>query len=330
MTTLGRLTRIASLRNVWPGEETHFTPWLARPENLAVLAETLGYGPDGLAVVGVEVALPGGSHHADILCREVGGPEGELVLIENQFGRSDHDHLGKLLTYASGLRARTVILLAETLRPEHRAALDWLNAISTETYSFIACEVELWRIGDSPPAPRFNVVVRPNDWERSVSRLTGDGAGLSDLRQLYVRYWSAFGERMRAAGAPLRPRKPLPQQWTGFSIGRSGLELNAFVNAAARWVRAELTLGGEDGKAYFALLRAARDEIDAEVGAVLDWDLQPDRKQSRIAQTLDPADPTSEGDWPRQHAWLVDRLTALDRALRHRIAAVDRDAAKLV
>ncbi|WP_143710462.1 hypothetical protein [Tabrizicola sp. TH137] len=151
---LGKLHRIKNIRSVWPDEARNFTPWLAEADNLAELAEAIGLDRDGLEVEGIEKSI--GTFSADIVCRST-SPNGGLVVIENMFGKSDHDHLGKLLTYASGTEARTVILIAETIREEHRAALDWLNAISDDDHSFFACEIELWRIGDSPPAPRFNL-----------------------------------------------------------------------------------------------------------------------------------------------------------------------------
>jgi hypothetical protein len=97
------------------------------------------------------------------------------VLIENQLGRTDHTHLGQLLTYAAGLEAVTIVWIAQPITDEHRAALTWLNEITDERFRFFGLEIEAWRIGDSPPAPKFNVVVKPNDWTRG-----GSGRSLAD------------------------------------------------------------------------------------------------------------------------------------------------------
>lgn len=328
MSTLGRLEKITNLRQVWPGEASHFTPWLARPENIAALADALGFGPDGFEVEAVEFSV--GAFRADILARDLTSPEGDRVLIENQFGRSDHDHLGKLITYASGLKARTVILIGEEIREEHRSAMDWLNQISDDQHQFFAVSLELWRIGESLPAPRFNVVVKPNDWERLVnSTATLAVDGMTELKQLYVRYWAALGDHFRATNSKLRARKPQGQQWSGFSIGRSGIELNAFINTNAQWIRAELTLNGDSGKAWFARLLPAQMQIAQELPFAVEWEEMPDRKQSRISVTLPGTSPVDEADWPRQHAWLLSRLTELDRVFRHRISAIDHDAGML-
>jgi hypothetical protein len=258
-------------------------------------------------------------------------PDGDRILIENQFGKTDHDHLGKLITYASGLKARTVILIGEEIREEHRSALDWLNGISDDHHQFFAVSVELWRIGDSKLAPRFNVVVKPNNWERLVnSTTTLITDGLSELRQLYIRYWAAFGEHVRARNGSLQPRKPFPQQWTGFGIGRTGCELNAFINTTDRWIRAELTLGGKEGKAYFTSLKSERPEIDAALSFPVEWEDQEGKLQSRVSVTLPDTNPNQESDWPRQHDWLATRLAALEKVFRPRLAQISYSGPKLI
>lgn len=329
MNPLGKLVKISDIRGTWPGEATHFTPWLAQPENLSSLAEALGFGTDGFQLEAVEFSV--GAFRADILARDTTSPDGDRVLIENQFGKTDHDHLGKLITYASGLKAKTIIFIGEEIREEHRSALDWLNHISDDNHQFFAVAMELWRIGDSVAAPKFNVVVQPNDWERLVNTTaTLGGDGLTELKQLYVRYWAAFAETMRMQGASLRPRKPQGQQWTGFSIGRGGLELNAFINTADQWIRAELTLAGNDGKGYFSMLQAHQPAIEQELSFPVVWEAMPNKKQSRISVTRQSTDPTDEAGWPQQHAWLTDKLVEMDKVFRPRIAQIDRESAKLI
>jgi hypothetical protein len=135
---------------------------LATGENLTLLAETLGIG--GLEIQGTEV--PVGSFHIDILARD---SEGNVVVIENQFGATDHNHLGQIMTYTAGQEGKaTIIWIAETFREEHRAAIDWLNASTIDGFEFFAVEVEAWKIGDSLPAPRFNVIASPNDWTKAT------------------------------------------------------------------------------------------------------------------------------------------------------------------
>ena len=176
---LGRLERV-ELREVWTTEDQDFTPWLAQETNLAVLSETLNME---LVAEGIEQGV--GPFRADILCRDT--MDDSWVLIENQLKRTDHTHLGQLLTYAAGLQTVTIIWVAATFTDEHRAALDWLNEITDERFRFFGLEIELWQIGDSPAAPKFNVVSKPNEWTRSVSKASRHRR-FTDLTDTQPRY----------------------------------------------------------------------------------------------------------------------------------------------
>src|SRR6516162_11307593 len=167
---LGRLVSVP-LREVWAHESNDFTTWLADTENLSLLADTLNLGP--LQLQGTEV--PVGNFFIDILARDV---DDRMVVIENQFGPTDHTHLGQILTYVAGQEGHaTVVWIAEVIREEHRAAIDWLNASTIEGFDFFAVEIQTLRIGTSAPAPRFNVVAKPNDWSRGVIRASRGAAG---------------------------------------------------------------------------------------------------------------------------------------------------------
>ena len=195
---LGRLSRV-DLRDIWVSESSDFTPWLARDENLEILGETLGID---LELEAQEKSV--GPFRADILCKDIG--TGSWVLVENQLERTDHSHLGQLLTYASGLEAVTIVWIAARFTEEHRSTLDWLNKITDESFRFFGLEVELWRIGDSPAAPKFNIVSKPNDWSRSVAQAARaiDESELSDTRLKQRSYWDAFHQErvLRLAGPP--------------------------------------------------------------------------------------------------------------------------------
>ena len=152
----------------WEDEARQFTPWLALPENLKLLGDAIGIE---LEFEATESRV--GIFKADIVAKEVGTDD--RVIIENQLENTDHDHLGKLLTYAAGLGAKVVVWVAEKISDDHRRALDWLNEITGESFSFFALEIELWRINDSAPAPKFNLVCRPNDWAKSLTGTDGVG-----------------------------------------------------------------------------------------------------------------------------------------------------------
>lgn len=324
--SLGRLERIADIRAIWPDEARSFTPWLARPANISQLAEALGFGTDGLEVLKVEESV--GDFYADIVARDTLGGEGGLVLIENQFGRTNHDHLGKILTYAAGLdEVRTIVWIAETLREEHRAALDWLNRNTRREIGFFGIEIELWRIAGSPPAPRFSVVARPNDWLRTEEAALA-APDLTDLRRLYIRYWDSLSTVIRGRKTMVRAVKSSPAQWMTMSIGRSNFSLVATITEQSGSLRAELAMTGPTGKPAFDALLTERDGIDAAYGAGLVWDEMPGRKQTRISETLENVDIRDEADWPRQHNWLAERLDRLHRVFHDRVRALNLSEAR--
>lgn len=314
--TLGRLSSV-DLRHIWRLEAQDFTPWLAREENLALLSETLALD---LELEAVE--RPVGVFKADILCKDT--VSDRWVLIENQLERTDHSHLGQLLTYAAGLDAVTIVWVAAKVADEHRAALDWLNEITASEVRFFALEVELWRIGDSAPAPKFNVVCQPNDWSRQASAAKkAVDADVTPLKEQYLRYWSAFGAQLTGSGSVVRAVAGRAKHWLDHSIGRSGFILRNSLNSQEGWIRAELYLNAKVAGGY-PLLLAERDRLEAAYGASLDWQELPGRGASRICDLL-RADPTDEADWPRQHEWLIRSMTTLYRAFQEPVRALPRD-----
>ncbi|WP_236776262.1 MULTISPECIES: DUF4268 domain-containing protein [Agrobacterium] len=321
MYNLGKLEKI-ELRDIWISESSHFTPWLAREENLLTLSETLGLE---LELEAQERAV--GPFRADILCKDIG--TNTWVLIENQLERTDHSHLGQLLTYASGLEAVTIVWIAARFTEEHRSTLDWLNRITDETFRFFGVEVELWRIGESPAAPRFNIVSKPNNWNKLVTQAARaiDESELSGTKAIQLAYWGAFGTALMAKGGPLaRERKPQPQSWMGYSIGRSGIQVTAATARNKRQIRAEIYISHTNAKAYFHLLHAQKAQIETELGYSLLWEDLPDGRDTRISIALTDTDPEDRSDWPRQHEWLTARLNEFHRVFVNRVKALDANA----
>ena len=198
MEKLGRLIKV-SPREFWEDEAGDFTPWLAREENISLLSETIGVE---LEVEAQEKNV--GPFRADILCKDT--VTDNWVVIENQLERTNHTHLGQLLTYAAGLEAVTVVWIAERFTDEHRAALDWLNEITDERFSFFGLEIQLWRINDSPMAPKFNVVSHPNSWQKTVTRISR--GELSTTNQLYLEYWTKLRNLLEQRDGVINPREP--------------------------------------------------------------------------------------------------------------------------
>lgn len=307
---LGRLEKV-DLRDVWTSEATSFTPWLAREENLRLLGETIG----------IELELESqekqvGPFRADILCKDTATDN--WVLIENQLERTDHTHLGQLITYAAGLHAVTVVWIAQRFTEEHRAALDWLNERTDEKINVFGLEIELWRIGGSDIAPKFNVISQPNDWTRTVQQAALSGE-VTEHKQLQQRFWTGFAEHMDEQHSPLRCTKPSPRHWMTLSLGRSGFSLSAVVsswnsvtNAKGPEIRAELVLSRDTSKRDFAALESRKAEFEGQLGFPLIWHNPADKTMCRIFTRKD-ADFTDEAQWAGQFAWLKEKLETLHR-----------------
>ncbi|WP_226698834.1 DUF4268 domain-containing protein [Qipengyuania gaetbuli] len=297
---LGKVHRV-DVRSAWPNEASHFTPWLASDEGMELLQEALGME---LEVEATEKFV--GPFKADILAKRTDTTDDHWVLIENQLERTDHRHLGQLLTYAAGLDAVTVVWIAESFAEEHRAALDWLNDVTSDQLEFFGLEIELWQIAGSPPAPMFNIIAEPNDWQREVKQ--GAGGRVSDLKETQRHYWSALRSALIERGSKVRPQKAQPQSWTTYALGRSGAWLGACMNTQKNNVWAEFCCNGPPGKVWYDAIVAHRDEIEAKIGHPLSWQRLDGKKQSRVALYLENADPTNESDWGRQHTWLIEKL----------------------
>jgi hypothetical protein len=306
MADLGRLERV-KLREVWKNEAEHFTPWLAQEDNLKLLGETLGLQ---LELESQEKEV--GPFRADILCKDA--YEGSWVLIENQLERTDHTHLGQLMTYAAGLDTVTIVWVAERFTEEHRAALDWLNEITEERFSFFGLEVELWRIGSSEIAPKFNVVSKPNNWTRSVRKSTRRRE-MTEYQQIQFEFWTAFAEHMKNKSS-MSPGEPGPRHWMGFPMNRVGFHLAAVAYAfdietgePGPELRVDLSIKGPNAKANYELLKTQQERIESKVGQSLLW-VPPQRKTKymyRIALRK-KAEFSDQKTWPEHHEWLRENL----------------------
>jgi hypothetical protein len=319
------------LRKVWQNEAEDFTPWLARKENIALLGDAIGLD---LGVEALEKNV--GLFRADILCKETA--TSHWVLIENQLERTNHSHLGQLLTYAAGLQAVTIVWIAQRFTEEHRATLDWLNEITDDRFNFFGLEIELWRIGMSPVAPKFNVVCKPNDWSKTVAAAASqvEMESLTEVKKLRLEFWTAFRSYVEEHGKQIKPTKPNPRHWMSFALGRGGINLSAvaslFDSEAESYesheVRAEVVLVGPNCKTQFAAMEAKKAEIEAEIGEPLTW-YNPSNKRACRIYLRQPATLTDRSQWPEYHAWLLQKLEALHKTFAQRVRQLDVAEAQL-
>jgi Domain of unknown function (DUF4268) len=304
---LSKLVRVP-LREAWKHEANDFTPWLAEEDNLNTLAEALDL-PE-LDLVATEHWV--GEFKLDILCTS----GEEQVIIENQLEKTNHTHLGQILTYAAGTGARKVIWVAESFRPEHVAALEFLNQNTTDDLNFFAVEVELWRIGDSPLAPKFEVVVKPNEWAKAGREQAKAAAHATPAKQRQLKLWTALVEKIGAEAPQIKPQKPQPQHWLNISIGRAGFNLNPTASHKDDRLGVEVYIHHGESKKMFQALLAQKTGIEQQLGFELDWQELPDAHACRIA-TWRPNSPIEdEAQWPVYLDWFVQRIVKMNAVFR--------------
>lgn len=310
---LSKLERVP-LREAWKHEANDFTPWLAQAENLDTLADAIGVSE--LELVATEHWV--GDFKLDILCTD----GDDQVIIENQLEKPNHAHLGQIIAYAAGVGAKKVIWVAESFRAEHSAALQFLNDNTTDDLSFFAVEVELWRIGDSPLAPKFEVVVKPNNWAKTGREQARAASSTTPTKQLQLKFWTALVEHLNTAAPSIRPQKPQPQHWLNNSIGRSGVGLNMIANTRDERLGVELWLHDDKAKKHFSNLIAQKAEIEAKLGFPLDWQELPDARACRIAAWCPNAAIDDESRWAEYFGWFAQKLVKMDAVLRPIVKAL--------
>ena len=308
---LGCLTK-TSPRTIWANEATAFTPWLA--QHLEALATALGLE---LELENTEVAV--GSYYADIVARDTG--TGKHVVIENQLEKTDHDHLGKSLTYAAVLDASAVIWIATDFTDEHKKTLDWLNDLTSTEIAFYGVALELWQIDDSKPAVRFNVVSRPAEIIRQVA-IASSSEELTETRKLQWDFWKQLRDLLLATGKLPSVQAARPQYWYDVSLGRSGIVLSNIVNTYDSRIGVRVYISNKVAAAALPQLLDMRNDIEAEIGTSLEWDPNPENRDKTIGLVRD-ADLDARGKWDEYLDWMVETILRFREVFSKRIRDMD-------
>ena len=317
---LDRLKKI-SLKEIWYNEAQDFAPWLAEEKNLELLSETIRT-PLELEAQEKDV----GPFRADILCKNT--EDDSWVLIENQIDKTDHKHLGQLLTYASGLQAVTIVWIASKFTEEHRAALDWLNKITDDDFRFFGLEIELWTIGNSPAAPKFNIVSKPNNWSKTISQAAKNiSEGVeSETKAMQYRYWQGLIDYLENNGSKLRTQDPRPRHWQTFAIGRSHFYIDATVNTRDSRLGIGLKIADKNhAKNFYNLLVLDKEEIEAEMQEKLEWRELPDNTKSEIILFKNNVNLSDKKDWNTQYGWFKTNIEKFDKVFRKRIKKLNAE-----
>ena len=308
MKPLGKLVEITDLRKIWKHEANDFTPWLAEEENMTLLGDALG-----LDITADEVESGVGDFNVDILATENG--TGRKVIIENQLEDTNHDHLGKLITYASGKSANIIIWLVKHARAEHRAAIEWLNNHTDEQADFFLCEIKLYQIGDSEPAVKFEVIEKPNAWSKSIRKTDGMGAS----QQFRLEYWTAFNDyafKNKEFAKAFGQRKATTDHWMDLSVGSSACHIA--ISLVRKYSHLVVELYIVDDKQLFKLLHDHKAEFEEVVGCQLDWRELPEKKASRILIRKD-VNFDNRDQWPEQFDWIIEKTLKLKQAYKQNV-----------
>lgn len=289
------------LREIWKNEASDFTPWLE--SNIETLGEALGMD---LVITGREASV--GDFSLDLLAEDLGS--NRTVVIENQFLQTNHDHLGKLLTYAAGYDASVVIWVSEKIRDEHRQTMEWLNQRTDTDTQFFAVVVEILQIDNSNPALNFKLVVFPNEWRKSKRQKPT--TNFSSKGEKYRNYYKSLIDELVKQNFT-RPRTPLAQNWYNFSSGINGVNYGVQFPRGNK-ILAYINIGKELGEkriAIFNALEARKTEIANNFQNSLEWNRDQEVALSTIAISRDGSIESSEGELEEIRKWHIEKLLKL-------------------
>ncbi|KYC47989.1 MAG: hypothetical protein AMQ22_01905 [Candidatus Methanofastidiosum methylothiophilum] len=290
---LGTLKKV-DLRSIWKNEEYDFSRWLAKTENLQLLSDEIG-----IQLIPKDTEAAVGRYSVDLLAIEDGTDK--IAVIENQLEITDHDHLGKLITYGAGLNATYLIWIVAEIRDEHLNAVEWINENTDGDLNFFLIKLELWQIDDSKPSPKFTTYSKPNDFAKNIKQ--SNSGEITGAKAKQLEFWMAFQEYINENKIMLKTQKPLPQHWTNISIGTSNAHCAFSLNTQSNEIVCELYI--DNNKELFSWLYERKEEIEKELGFNLDWRELPEKKASRIiVKTKGTLENTS--DYEKYFQWLID------------------------
>lgn len=305
---LGHIKKV-ELRNAWKHEALDFTNWLAEEENLRLLSDEIGID---IRLVQTEATV--GRFNVDILAVEE--TTDNKIIIENQLETTNHDHLGKIITYASGIEATTMIWVVKDAREEHRQAIDWLNEHTVEDLNFFLIKIELWQIGDSPFAPKFEIISSPNDWAKTVRQSVSSGGAITETKAKQLEFWQSFKEYTEENNKAFKTQKPSPQHWFNIATGSSHATISLTVNSFDNAIRTELYI--HNNKELFQHLYEQRDVIEQEMGMKMEWMELPGKKASRVKVEM-TGTIEEEQNWKNYFAWLMQNTEKFQAVFGNRL-----------
>ena len=307
---LGKLQEI-DIREVWTHEQYDFSKWLSAEDNMQELGNVLN-----LSLSDIETEKFVGSYRCDILCRDE--ITGRVVLIENQLEQTNHDHLGKILTYASGLDASVVVWVVASARDEHASAIEWLNKHTDDSISFFLLEIHAYRIGNSEPAPQFKIIEQPNDFVKTVKRIAQDKS-VNESQSRRLEFWTQFNDILEQRGKPFNKRKATTDHWYSVAVGSSECQISIDLVNKDHKIRVGLWIS--DNKDRFDYMRQHKEEIEAAMGFQLFWQRLDNKKSSLICTYIKGLDFKAQDNYPELMNEAIDLVVKMRDVLKKYIQA---------
>ena len=305
---LGKLEEV-DIRELWKHEQYDFSGWLAKEENMEMLSNEIG-----LTLTDVNQEVFVGAYRCDLVAKDE--TTGITVVIENQLEATNHDHLGKIITYASGLDADVVIWIVKEAREEHRSAIEWLNNKMTKGVSFFLMEIHAFRIGASLPAPQFVIIEKPNDFVKTAS-VSRDNGELSKAQSERFNFWTQFNEMVAARHKPFNLRKATTDHWYNVALGTSEAHISVTLVNKSNSIGIEVYI--RDNKELFDRLHAESEAIENELGFAMDWQRLDDKKASRIIYYIGGLDFDNHENYGALINEVIDRVIDIRNVFRSRL-----------
>lgn len=302
---LGKLKEV-DIRSVWAHEQYDFSKWLASEENIKELSDTLN-----LSLTDIETEKFVGSYRCDIICKDE--LTGKNVLIENQLEQTNHDHLGKIITYASGLDASVIVWIVANARSEHASAIEWLNKNTTDDVAFFLIEVHAYTIGDSSPAPMFKIIEQPNDFAKATKSLASKG-NLSESQMCRLEFWNMFNDVLEEKGKPFNKHKASTDHWYTVAVGSSQCSISIDLVNKEHKIRVGLWIN--DNKDMFDSMYSYKAEIEAAAGQSLDWFRLDNKKASIISLDIKGLNFKKKDNYPELMDTVIDKVVILRNAIK--------------
>lgn len=305
---LGKLTEV-NIRELWRHEQYDFSEWLSKDENLEMLSDEIG-----LTLTDISKEVFVGSYRCDLVAKDE--TSGIKVIIENQLEATNHDHLGKLITYASGLDANVIIWIVKEAREEHRSAIEWLNNNTNKDISFFLMEIHAYKIEDSVPAPKFVIIEKPNDFVKTANASINNRE-LSKSQAERLNFWNRFNEVLISKNKPFNVRKATTDHWYDVALGTSEAHISITLVNKMKSIGIEVYIN--DNKELFDKLYSEAETIQDELNFTMEWQRLDNKKASRIIYYISGLDFNNHDNYDELINEVIDKVIAIRDSFRNRL-----------